>query len=110
MAKRKFVEPTGKITMPTYLMFEIEITDPSWTAEYGEKVTPLVAKHGGKLIIRSADAVRIEGSRGVPTVVVVLEFPTRKAAEGWYNDPEYKPLIALRNSGSSGEGLLVDGV
>lgn len=96
--------------MASYLIFEIDITDPSWAPEYGEKVKPLVVKHGGKVIIRSNEAVRIEGSREIPTVVVVLEFPTREAAEAWYNDPEYKPLIGLRNTGSSAEGLLVDGV
>tara|TARA_Y100000588_G_C13821714_1_gene739691 strand:- start:85 stop:378 length:294 start_codon:yes stop_codon:yes gene_type:complete len=95
--------------MTSYLIFEIDITDPSWGPEYGEKVKPLVEKHGGKVIIRSSDAVRIEGNRDVPTAVVVLEFATREAAEAWYNDPEYKPLIALRQTGSTAEGLLVDG-
>ncbi|MBT5108980.1 MAG: DUF1330 domain-containing protein [Rhodospirillaceae bacterium] len=96
--------------MAAYFLFEIDITDPSWGAEYGEKVGPLVAKHGGKLLVRSTDPVRAEGSRGLPTVVVVLEFPTREAAEAWHGDPEYKPLIDLRNSGSTAECLLVDGV
>ncbi len=96
--------------MAAYLMFEIDITDPSWGPEYGEKVGPLVAKHGGKVIIRSTDPVRLEGSRALPTVVVVLEFPTREAAQAWHADPEYKPLIDLRNTGSTAEGLLVDGI
>ncbi len=96
--------------MAAYLMFEIDITDPAWGPEYGEKVKPLVAKHGGKVIIRSTEPVRIEGARGLPTVVVVLEFPSRNAAQAWYDDPAYKPLIDLRNTGSSAEGLLVDGI
>ncbi len=70
----------------------------------------MVEKHGGKLIIRTTEAVRVEGSRGLPTVVVVLEFPTREAAQAWHGDPDYQPLIALRNTGSSAEALLVDGV
>lgn len=96
--------------MASYIIFEIDITDPSWGPEYAEKVGPLVAKHDGKLLIRSTDAVRLEGQRGQPTVVVVLEFPTREAAQAWHSDPEYKPLIDLRNTGSSAEALLVDGV
>ncbi len=96
--------------MAAYLIFEIDISDPSWGAEYGDKVKPLVAKHGGKVIIRSTEPIRIEGSRALPSVVVVLEFPSRDAAQGWYDDPEYKPLIGLRNTGSSAEGLLVDGI
>ena len=96
--------------MADYLIFEIDITDPAWGPEYGEKVGPLVAKHGGKVIVRSTDPIRVEGKRGPPTVVVVLEFPTRAAAQAWHSDPEYKPLIDLRNTGSSAEALLVDGV
>lgn len=96
--------------MAAYILFEIDITDPSWAEEYSEKVGPTVARHGGKLIIRTTEPVRLEGSRGLPTVVVVLEFPTREAAQAWHSDPEYQPLIELRNTGSSAEAMLVDGV
>ena len=96
--------------MAAYILFEIDITDPAWGKEYSEKVGPTVTKHGGKVIIRNTEPVRLEGKRGLPTVVVVLEFPTREAAQAWHSDPEYKPLIDLRNTGSSAEALLVDGV
>jgi uncharacterized protein (DUF1330 family) len=96
--------------MAAYLMFEIDITDTSWGEEYGERVKPILEKHGGKLIVRSSEAVRVEGKRSPPTIVVVLEFPTYEAAQAWHSDPDYKPLIDLRNTGSSTEALLVDGV
>ncbi len=96
--------------MAAYCLIEVDITDPSWLSEYGEKIGPLVAKHGGKVIVRNREPARIEGNRGLPTVVVVIEFPTRSDAEAWHSDPEYQPLIALRNSGSTAEILLVEGV
>lgn len=96
--------------MAAYFIFEIDITDPSWGPEYGAKVGPLVAKHGGKLLVRSTDAVRVEGKRSLPTVVVVLEFPSRDAAQAWHSDPEYTPLIAIRNTGSTAEALLLEGL
>ena len=40
----------------------------------------------------------------------VYVWESREAAEAWHGDPEYKPLIDLRNSGSTAECLLVDGV
>ncbi|MGY9054705.1 MAG: DUF1330 domain-containing protein [Alphaproteobacteria bacterium] len=94
--------------MPSYIIYETTITDDSWRVEYGEKVGPLLAKHGGKVIVRDRAPARIEGSRSLPSVVVVIEFPTRAAAEAWHNDPAYKPLHELRNTGSSAEVVLVD--
>lgn len=94
--------------MPSYIIYETTITDDSWRVEYGEKVGPLLAKHGGKVIVRDRTPARIEGSRSLPSVVVVIEFPTRAAAEAWHNDPAYKPLHELRNTGSSAEVVLVD--
>jgi len=96
--------------MAAYLMFEIEITDTWWGEEYGERVKPILAKHGGKLIVRSSDAVCVEGKRSTPTIAVVREFPTSEAAQAWHGEPDYKPLIDLGNTGSSSEALLVNGV
>jgi uncharacterized protein (DUF1330 family) len=44
-------------------------------------------------------------------ILVVLEFPSVGAAKAWYADPDYQPLIRLRQSGSDielvvGEGLV----
>jgi uncharacterized protein (DUF1330 family) len=96
--------------MAAYFIIEVDITDPSWGPEYGEKVGPLVAKHGGKVIARSTEPARLEGERPLPTVVVMLEFPTPEAVQAWHSDPEYKPLIDLRNTGSTAEALLIDGL
>ena len=94
--------------MPSYIIYETTITDDAWRAPYGEKVGPLLAKHGGKVIVRDRTPERIEGNRALPSVVVVIEFPTRAAAEAWHSDPDYKPLHELRNTGSSAEVVLVD--
>lgn len=96
--------------MVAYLMFEIGITDTSWGEEYDERVKSILAKHGGKLIVRRSDAVCVEGKRSTPTIAVVLEFPTSEAAQAWHSEPDYKPLINLGNTGSSLEALLVGGV
>jgi len=43
-------------------------------------------------------------------VVVVLEFPSMEHAKSWYNDPDYAPLITLRQGGSDLDFILVDGL
>jgi uncharacterized protein (DUF1330 family) len=40
---------------------------------------------------------------------VVLEFPSRAAAQAWYDSPEYQAVIGARQKNSVGRLILVDG-
>ena len=84
--------------MPAYAIGRLQMRDPSWVAEYGPKTAALVAKHGGRYLVRGV-AERLEGHGALPSSIVVLEFPSMAQAKAWYNDPEYAPLIKLRQSG-----------
>ncbi len=95
--------------MAAYMVFEVNVTDPSWREEYGPTTAKLVAKHGGKYLAASP-AEKMEGDRALPSVVVILEFPSADAAKAWHADVDYQPMIKLRNSGSSAEALLVPGM
>ncbi|MEQ9638681.1 MAG: DUF1330 domain-containing protein [Alphaproteobacteria bacterium] len=95
--------------MAAYMVFEVNVTDPSWREEYAPKTAELVAKHGGKYL-SAAPAEKMEGERALPSVVVILEFPSVDAAKAWHADADYQPMIKLRNTGSSAEALLVPGV
>jgi uncharacterized protein (DUF1330 family) len=95
--------------MVAYAIGRLEMRDPSWVQEYGPKVNTLVAKHGGKYLVRGGAMERLEGEGKLPSVVVVLEFPTMEQARAWYNDPEYAPMIRLRQSGSDLDFILVQG-
>lgn len=53
---------------------------------------------------------RLEGTGKLPSVVVVLEFPSMEQAKAWYHDPEYAPLITLRHTGADLDFILVEGL
>jgi uncharacterized protein (DUF1330 family) len=84
--------------------------NPSWLEECGPKTAALVEKHGGKFLIRGGAMERLEGAGTLPSVVVVLEFPSMAHARAWYHDPEDAPLITLRQTGSDLDCILVEGV
>ena len=96
--------------MAAYAIGYLQMRDPSWAAEYGPKTAALVEKHGGKYIVRGGPMERLEGEGGLPSVIVVLEFPSMEQAKAWYNDPEYAPMIQLRQGGSDLDFILVDGL
>ena len=86
--------------MPAYLVGGVDVSDPAWVEEYGPKVQALVEKHGGRYLVRGGEMDVVEGTTPAGRVMVVVEFPSLEAARAWYNDPEYAPLIKLRQTGS----------
>jgi uncharacterized protein (DUF1330 family) len=50
----------------------------------------------------------VEGEWPHPRLVVI-EFASRQAAEGWYRSPAYQELLPLRLGSSVGNLVIVDG-
>jgi uncharacterized protein (DUF1330 family) len=97
--------------MAAYIIGHVEVRDTAWTVEYVPKTTALVQKHGGKLLAGSGCAMEIlEGEGKLPSAIIVLEFPSMEQAKAWYHDPEYAPLIKLRQTGADADVVVVDGV
>jgi uncharacterized protein (DUF1330 family) len=99
-----------RIARRAYVMGYLEIRDPSWVKEYGPKNDALVQKHGGRFLVKSDAVEALEGGSKLPNLVVILEFPSLEHARNWYHDPDYVPLIKLRQTGSDAELILVEGL
>ena len=96
--------------MPTFVVFETNISDPEVFSEYRAKAGPLIEKHGGKFIARSLPPRKLEGAREAPDGSVILEFPSEEHVTAWYNDPDYAPLIKLRQSVAKSEATVIAGI
>lgn len=94
--------------MPAYLIANIRVTDPARFAEYRDRVAPMIAAYGGRYLIRGGAVTPVEGEP-VLDRVVVLEFPDMPALRRFYDSADYAPLIALRQSASTGDVALVEG-
>ena len=94
--------------MAAYLIANIRVQDPARFAEYRDQVAPLVARFGGRYLIRGGAVTPVEGAATLERVVV-LEFPSMDALKTFYFSPDYAPLIALRQAATEGEVALVEG-
>ena len=94
--------------MAAYVIADTLITDPQTYDEYKRQVPPLIAKFGGRFIVRGGQHEVLEGDWQVHRIVV-LEFPSMEALKSWYNSPEYAPLLALRQRASSATLVAVEG-
>jgi uncharacterized protein (DUF1330 family) len=95
--------------MPAYVIVFVEVTDPIQYAEY-LKVTPgVIAKYGGKPVVRAGKTETLEGPEEKRRVVVI-EFPSMEKAKEWYHSPEYTKARELRQGAANGHLVLVEGV
>lgn len=95
--------------MKYYAVAELEIIDQGWIPEYVKNVTKLVEQRGGRYLTRTSKIERIEGDRKIPQIFLIIEWPSKEAAEAFYNSDEYRPYLKSRIAGARSEFLLVAG-
>ena len=95
--------------MAAYLIADTIITDSKTYDEYRRQVAPLIAKFGGRFVVRGGPHEVLEGD-WKPHRVVVIEFPSMAVLKSWYGSPEYAPLLAMRLRSSTDSLVAVEGV
>ncbi len=90
------------------IVYEI-VDDPSTFEEYRRQVMPTIEAHQGRFIVRGGAFTALEGEMPYQRIAV-LEFPSRAAAEAWYNSPDYQRILPLRTQSARSQFILVDGV
>lgn len=95
--------------MTHYSVISATPTSDTWIPAYLEGVGPLVAKHGGRFLARTASHERLEGTGATPALQVLIEWPSKEAADAFYADPAYAPHLKARLAGSEGSWFSVAG-
>ena len=91
------------------MLAEINVTDPKAYAAYAEQTPAIIARYGGRYLVRGGRTESLEGAAPAPRVAV-LEFPSLAAAQSYYRSAEYQKIVPIRQSGSTGRSFLVEGV
>jgi uncharacterized protein (DUF1330 family) len=94
--------------MAVYMIFNEQVTDQSLFDQYRQQAGPLIARYGGRFLVRGGDVMPLEGDPKFHRVVVI-EFDDMTAARRFYDSDEYKPLLKLRQSASTGYAAILDG-
>jgi len=92
-------------TTAAYVIAQVEVTDPGAYAVYRSGVLPTIEAAGGRFLVRGGAFELLEGS--CPSRTVVIEFPDRRAALGWYHGPAYAALRKLRQAASESVAFYV---
>ena len=95
--------------MAAYLLANLVVRDAQKFEAYRQAVPAMIARFGGRYLVRGGIVETKEGEPGLDRVVV-LEFPDMAAARAFYDSPDYAPLLALRLAAADGTLALVEGV
>ena len=94
--------------MNAYLIAVETVHDEAMFAEYRKHVIATLEAFGGRFVARGGKLTVLEGEWQHPRTVII-EFPSRDAAEGWYKSADYQKIIGLRLKSTSGNLVILDG-
>lgn len=94
--------------MNAYLVLDITIHDFEAFKEYIRDIPEFIKKHLGRYIVQGEEPTIMEGD-WKPERMVVIEFPSRKNAQSFLQDPDAQPLFDIRHKTTTSKLVLVDG-
>lgn len=101
-----------------YTILEMTVHDDATYQRYREAVAPIIAAHDGRYVVRSgaerfdADpraAVVSPGGDWHPDRIVILEFPSGTALDGFVTSAAYRAVAPLRAASATTRSLVVNG-
>lgn len=95
--------------MTAYVIVQETISDQQTFDLYRKDVPATLTPFGGEFVVRGGTLTVVEGEWPHPRLVVI-QFPSRAAAEGWYHSEAYQKIIPLRLKAAAGNLVIVDGM
>lgn len=93
----------------TYMIVTAVIKDrDAFINGYGKATGAIVAKFGGRYVLRGPGAKLLEGNFGDGAGMVISEWPDRETVEKFWNSPEYREAAKLREGIADCQVLVID--
>lgn len=90
-----------------YWIGHVTVRDPEAYRGYVEANSEVVARFGGRFLVRGGAFERREGEARERHVVI--EFPDMDAARACYDSPDYQAIARIRFENAESDMILVEG-
>ncbi|ETD70582.1 hypothetical protein V757_07595 [Pelistega indica] len=94
--------------MKAYIVAHIDVTNPSQYEQYKILSTLAMKAHDVKLLVRGGEETVLEG-KGMKRTVI-MEFPSVKAAQNFYNSPQYRRARNAREGAAIVDMSIIQGI
>jgi uncharacterized protein (DUF1330 family) len=95
--------------MPAYMIVAAKIKDRAAFIEgYGKAAADLVARFGGRYVLRAPGAMLLEGAWGEGASMVISEWADKQAALAFWNSADYAEVKKLRDGLADCQVMLIE--
>ena len=91
--------------MAVFYIGSYDIVDPNEFQKYPPLVMALLPKYGGVVLAVDTAGVLVEGT--MRTMNAIIRFPSREAALGLYNDPDYQEAKRIRQTSTKNVSMVL---
>jgi uncharacterized protein (DUF1330 family) len=91
--------------MATFYIGTYDISDPEQFQKYPPLVMALLPKYGGEVLASDTNAFVVEGAKR--TMNAIIRFPSKQAALGLYNDPDYQEAKRIRQASTKNISMVL---
>ena len=91
--------------MAVYYMGSYDIIDAEEFQKYPPLVMSLLPKYGGVVLASDTEGFLVEGT--ARTMNAIIRFPSKEAALGLYNDPDYQEAKRIRQASTTNVGMVL---
>ena len=91
--------------MAAYYLGSYDIVDPQEFQKYPPLVLALLPRYGGEVLASDTSGLLVEGA--MRTMNAVIRFPSKEAALGLYNDPDYQEAKRIRQASTRNVSMVL---
>jgi uncharacterized protein (DUF1330 family) len=91
--------------MAVFYIGTYDIVDSEQFKKYPPLVMALLPKYGGEILASDTQAFVVEGSG--KTMNAIIRFPSKEAALGLYNDPDYQEAKRIRQASTKNISMVL---
>ena len=95
--------------MSAYILARMKVTNWDQYKEYTKATPAVLAKFGGKFIVRGGEILTLEGPEETSRIVL-LEFPSLEKAKEFYSSKEYGEAKKLREGAATASFIVLQGL
>ena len=94
--------------MSAYVVVNLDVRDWRKFSAYRHRVSSVIAKYGGRYLVRAGELRALEGGEGFADLIII-EFPSTEDAMRCYESEDYAPLLRIRMEAASSDVVLARG-
>ena len=91
--------------MSVFYIGSYDVTDPTEFQKYPPLVMALLPKYGGEVLASDLSGTLVEGT--ARTMNAIIKFPSKAAALGLYNDPDYQEAKRIRQASTANVSMVL---